>query len=519
MNYKMTLIDALALLYWENQIPAGTDNKALIKNVLQYANPSKDSLDSDKVKEIYEGIQVLILKMSSNEQLCKNKELIIQNIRMLAMEEPYVVEIVEGALNLKLDEAGIKNHCRSLIQELNDVIRKADFRKRLQTISKEVFYGDGDFKLNEIARSLITQVEAFAVDKSDRPEHTPGVMDFVDFDNPESMIDIFTRARNQISPDEIIKFGLQGLNKMFGEQMGGRRGEMVLIGGLQHHFKSGLAMGMTRGAALYNIPKLKDPTKKPAIVLISSENDLPINMQTLYKQCYEQEVGHTIKKSEIDPTEAAKYMKAKFAENGWHFLMFRINPDEFTFSSLQSLTLGLEADGYEIIVMTFDYLAMMSTKGFDNGGITGRDKQAMFKRTRNFMVMHHILFITPHQLSTEALGIERDRPNQFLNEILNRAYYNECKTIAQEVDFEINIQKQIVDGIAYLNLGRGKHRGVDNTPLENQRCTYRFTDIGIPDDVLGEDQSMKKPGANTHSQGGGPAWHQTIDQLNDFVLN
>lgn len=519
MNYKMTLIDALALLYWENQIKAGTDNKALVKNVLQFCNPSKDSLDNDKVKEIYEGIQVLILKMSSNSQLCTNKELILQNVRLLAMEEPYIVEIVDGALSLHLDEAGIKNHCRALIQELNDVIRKAEFRKRLQTINKEVLYGDGDFKLNEIARSIITQCESYAIDKSDRPEHTPGVMDFVDFNDPESLKEIFTRARDQISPDEIIKFGHQGLNRMFGEQGGGRRGEMILVGGLQHHFKSGLTMAMTRSAAMYNTPKLKDPTKKPAIVLISSENDLPINMQTLYKQCYEQEIGRPIKKTDIDPNEAAKYMKAKFAENGWHFLMFRINPDEFTFSSLQSLTLGLEADGYEIIVMTFDYLAMMSTKGFDNGGITGRDKQALFKRTRNFMVMHNVLFITPHQLSTEALGIERDRPNSFLNEILNRAYYNECKTIAQEVDFEVNIQKQIVDGVAYLNLGRGKHRGADNTPLADQRCTYAFTDIGIPDDILGEDQSMKKPGANTMANGGGPAWHQTIDQMNDFVLN
>ena len=519
MNYKMTIVNALALLFWENQISSGSDSKALVKNIMQYANPGKNSTDSDRVKEIYEGLQVLILKMTSRQDLCKNRELIVQNVRMIAADEPYVVDIVEGALDLHLDEAAIKNHCRLLIQELNDVIRKAEFRKRFQEFSKDVLYGDGDFQLNEVARSMITHFEGYAHDKSDKPEHTPGVMDFVDFNDEESLKAIFTRARDQISPDEIIKFGLQGLNRMFGEQMGGRRGEMVLVGGLQHHFKSGLTMMMTRGAALYNIPKLKDPTKKPAIVLISSENDLPINMQTMYKQCVEPTLGRQIKKNEIDPNIAAQFMKEKFAENGWHFLMFRINPDEFTFSSLQSLTLGLEADGYEIVVMTFDYLAMMSSKGFDNGGITGREKQAMFKRTRNFMVMRHVLFITPHQLSTEALSIERDRPGQFLNEILNRAYYNECKTIAQEVDFEVNIQKQIVDGVAYLNLGRGKHRGVDNTPIQDQRCTYRFTDIGIPDDIYTEDQSMKKPGAQTAGQGGGAAWFQTNDQLNDFVLN
>lgn len=519
MNYKMITINALTLLYWENQIASGSDSKPLIKNVLQYANPAKDSVDSERVKDVYESLQVLLLKMMSNPHLCQSKELIIQQVRMVSGEDPHVLEVIEGAVDLRLDEAAIKNHCRSLIQELNDVIRKAEFRKRFQEYSKTIIYGEGDFNLNEITRSMITQFEGYAHDRGERPEHTPGVMDFINFQDEESLRKSFDRAQKQISPDEIIKFGLQGLNRIFGEQMGGRRGEMVLVGGLQHHYKSGLIMKMTSGAALYNIPKLKDPKKKPAIVLISSENDLPINMQTMYKGCVEPTLGRQIKKSEIDPNIAAQFMREKFAENGWHFLMFRINPDEFTFSSLQQLTLGLEADGYEIIVMTFDYLAMMSTKGFDNGGITGRDKQALFKRTRNFMVARDVLFITPHQLSTEALAIERDRPGAFLNEILNRAYYNECKTIAQEVDMEINIQKQIVDGIAYLNLGRGKHRGVDNTPLQDQRCTYQFTDIGIVDDIHGEDRSMKKPGAQTAAEGGGAAWHQTPEMLMDFVIN
>lgn len=519
MNYKMMIINALTLLYWENQIADGSDSKTMIKTILQHSNPTKDSLDSDQVKEVYESIQVLILKMIANPTFCQSKELIIQQVRIVSAEDPYVLEIVEGALDMSLDERAIKAHCRSLIQDLNDVIRKIEFKKKMQDYNKTVIYGTEDFNLNEIARSMITHFEGYAHNKSEKPQHTPGVMDFVDFNDQESLMKIFDRGQRQISPEEIIKFPLQGINDLFGEQGGGRRGEMCLVGGLQHHFKSGLVMLMTRGAALYNIPKLKDPKKKPAIVLISSENDLPINMQTMYKQCVEPTLGRQIKKTEIDPNIAAQFMREKFSENGWHFLMFRINPDEFTFSSLQSLTLGLEAEGYEIIMMTFDYLAMMSTKGFDNGGITGRDKQAMFKRTRNFMVARDVFFLTPHQLSTEALAIERDRPNQFMNEILNRAYYNECKTIAQEVDVEINIQKQIIDGVAYLNIGRGKHRGVDNTPLTNQRCSYQFTDIGIPDDIHGENMSMKRPGANTASQGGGAAWHQTPEMLIDFTVN
>ncbi|UQT03136.1 putative helicase [Serratia phage vB_SmaS-Totoro] len=516
MNYRLLIVNALMLMYWETQASAGSDSKSLVKRVLKDVKVEKGVSDTEQTIEIFNSLKTLILKMTANPSLAQSKELISQNVRILAAEEPSIIDMIEQGLHAKMDEEAIKRHCRTLIMDLNEFARKAEFKVKLADYSKKILYGDGEFELNEIARAMVNHFEYYAMEKNDSPQNAPGVMDFVDFTNVESVKAMFEKAKKQVSKEEIIKFGLQGLNRMFGEQGGGRRGEAVLVGGLQHHFKSGLTMMMTKGAALYNKPKLQDPNKKPAIVLISSENDLPINIRTMYKQCIEPTLGRPIALKDINPNDAAQYMHDKFAENGWHFLMFRINPDEFTFDSLQSLFLGLEADGYEIIVCTFDYLAMMSTKGFDNGGITGRDKQALFKRTRNFMVLHNVLFITPHQLSTEALAIERDRPNQFLNEILNRAYYNECKTIAQEVDMEINIQKQIVDGVAYLNLGRGKHRGVDNTPLDHQRCTYRFTDIGIPDDIDGEDLSMKKPGAQTASEGGGAGWHQSFEDINDF---
>lgn len=518
MNYKLLIVNALTLLFWESQISAGSDSTSLVKEVVGAINPEKLAAESGQRKEFFEDMQALIIKMTINKGLRESKEMILQTARVMCEDEASLLDAIEEGLHMHMDENATKRHCRMLVDELKEISRKNQFKRSFQDVAKQVLYGDGEFKLNEVARSIINRFEGYAINQEDTVQNMRGVMDFVDFNDEESVKAMFSKAQRAVSPEEIIKFHLQGLNRMFGEQGGGRRGEQILIGGLQHHFKSGLAMGMTRAAAQYNIPHLNNPNKKPAIILISSENDLPINIQTMYKQCLEPKLQKTIRKSDIDPSQAAKYMREEFSRNGWHFLMFRINPDEFTFDDYQSMILGLEADDYEIIVCTIDYLAMISTKGIDGGGITGRDKQALFKRVRNFNIVHDIMGITPHQLSTEALAIERDRPNQFMDAILNRAYYNECKTIAQEVDFEANLQKQIVDGIAYLNLGRGKHRGVDNTPLKDQRCTYPFTDFGIEDDVLGEDRSMRKPGANRMSEGGGPAWNQTADML-EFVLN
>jgi hypothetical protein len=225
-----------------------------------------------------------------------------------------------------------------------------------------------------------------------------------------------------------------------------------------------MVMDMVRAGAMYNKPKLRDPNKKPLILLVSTENQMTINLRTMYKKVMQVTAGTSPEVKDINPAEAAGHMRKIFMQNGWHFKMIQVIPSIFGFHELEELVLTLERDGYEIILMAVDYLGMCKSAGLTVSTIAGRDKQALFNCTRQLTMRHHYVMVTPHQFSTEALNIDRDRPRKFMEEVPNRQYFHDCKTIGQEVDVEILLHKIKIGDAEYLEVGRGKHRGVDDTP-------------------------------------------------------
>lgn len=110
--------------------------------------------------------------------------------------------------------------------------------------------------------------------------------------------------------------------------------------------------------------------------------------------------------------------------------------------------------------------------------------------------------MTPHQLSTEAKMLTRQGVESFVKEIANKGYYDSCRTIDQEVDLEVAIHIEKVNGRSYLTMQRGKHRKVTPTPQKDLYCVLPFHDIGgVRDDILLEDSSSKAPGVS--GSGGG----------------
>lgn len=69
-----------------------------------------------------------------------------------------------------------------------------------------------------------------------------------------------------------------------------------------------------------------------------------------------------------------------------------------------------------------------------------------------------ILFITPHQLSSDALQLQRENTEDFVKVIANRGYYDGCRRLGQEPDLEIHHHLVKYQGKTYLAMQRGKHR-------------------------------------------------------------
>jgi hypothetical protein len=217
----------------------------------------------------------------------------------------------------------------------------------------------------------------------------------------------------------------------------------------------------------------------------------------MYQYLKESEGIHITKRDfeEISAKEMAAYVKARMTATGFHIKMIRVDPTQWTYSSVMNKVIELEAQGYAVHHLMLDYLLLMPTTGCIQGAL-GMDKRDMVRRMKGFCGARDILFITPFQLSTEANQLLRNgvSDHQFVNEIAEKNYTDGCKTIGQELDLEIYVHMFMHKRKKYLAFRRGKHRGRPDIPVEDKFCMYKFPSLTTPvlPDVNGEDASFSK---------------------------
>ena len=117
-------------------------------------------------------------------------------------------------------------------------------------------------------------------------------------------------------------------------------------------------------------------------------------------------------------------------------------------------------------------------------------------------IKRKITLITPHQLSSDAKRLIRDGRTDFVREINGKGYYAGSTQIDQEVDLEMYIHIERVNGTSFLTVQRGKHRKIAQTPIEHQYCVLPFEDVGgIRDDLGKADTTRKKIGGGPIGSG------------------
>jgi hypothetical protein len=126
----------------------------------------------------------------------------------------------------------------------------------------------------------------------------------------------------------------------------------------------------------------------------------------------------------------------------------------------------------------------------------------MFRRLRNFFAPRLTLFLTPHQLSTEAKRLIREGQADFVKLINGKGYYDGCQRLDQEVDGEMYQHIEIVNGKSFLTLQRGKHRKTKQTPINDRYFVLPLHPIGdLMDDVEGSDTTLRRPGGGPIGSG------------------
>lgn len=506
MDNKLLLVKSITLLYRENLLEKITENSSdLIRTVLEDIKLNEIKVGLNTEQETLGKLKATLLEMCNNSLDHKyEKSDLLQRLRLDTINDPSLYDTLCQGIEPELQEASIKksvinirlsihNHFRE--QKISELLRKANYEFSHQ---KEKIKDTKEWLSN-----LIGQLEPFQVDQRTKD---PAVVSEIDLTDNDSTAKVFEQIQDNRKGTGILKTGWKGINRML--QGGFSRGDTVVVGALQHKFKTGFTLTLFKQIALYNKPYMINPEKKPLLVRISFEDDITTNLKFLYKSLYENETGQKVSYDGLTSKDIAKYVEDKLSVNGYHIKLLRIDPTQYSYLQIINKMLEYEAEGYEIHLLMIDYLAMIPTTGCITTGPMGNDIRDLYRRIRNFASPRGITVISPHQLSTEAKQMIRDGRQNFVKEIAEKGYYDKCRTIDNEVDLEIYIHIEKVNRKSYLTVQRGKHRGADIIDDRSKYIVLPFTNIGdIKDDINIDEISLEKPGGEPICKGGGsPFW-------------
>ena len=510
MDHRLLLIKSITLLYRESQQPNLSENSAsIVRDIISLIKPA-DGLLGDFGKDAITSLRETAKWMANNPSGYQyDKSELLQRIRVNVGNEENLFQAFQENVQYDLGEEECKRVCQTYKEALRMFLNQARVKEILKTHSSRVNFHEDTVDWRHFVRDVVAQLQPYENMEANDAQHA-SVVDDVNFEDLEDVDKVFQRSIDELDSNGIIRFGWQGLNRMFGSQGGARRGEMIVVGALQHNFKSGSTLEMFKSAALYNRPYMRDPQKKPLLMRMSFENPISMDITYLYKSLVENETGLPVDIRTVSPREASSYVAERLQANGYKINLCHVDPSEYTYHDLFDRIIKLEADGYEVQLLELDYLSMMSKKGCIQG-TAGEDIRDLFRRVRNFTAKKGITCITPHQLSSEAKSLIRMGTENFVQEIANKGYYDGCRRIDQEVDMEIYIHIVKVNDESYLTMQRGKHRKISITNPKDLYCVYKFENVGgIKDDINGRDASRRTVGGATSADGGGAAWFSGV---------
>ncbi len=495
MNKKLLLIRGITLLYRAAQLPLrAIATNDLVREVAETVElPDMVVGSSDSERELIQGLKTMAVAMANDSDKTVYVESdVLQRIRHFTVHDESLYDTLKEGISGNLEEQDLRLLTGNIRRELKDYLDSTKaFEFIKESYRKGAYNRDEITDYKEFVANLRQVLEPF---EAGSKEVDPAIVGMVSLSNIDQVKDIFTQSKELNDERGIMRLGWQGLNRML--QGGVRRGECGVMAALQHNFKTGITLSMFKHIALYNKPFMIDPKKKPMLLRITLEDPLTLNLPFLYRNIKENKTLEPVDILTTPPEEMALYVQQELSVNGYEIHMIHVNPSQWGYRDLQNYILELEAQGYEIHLCMVDYLNMLDKKGCDNNGPMGSNIRDLFRRMRNFCAPRKITLITPHQLSTEAkMLIRQGNELDFVKEIANKGYYDSCKTIDQEVDWELYFHIIKADSRSWMAIQRGKHRLVKQTKEEHKFTILPFEDVGdIRDDVNGPDTSRKKPG-------------------------
>ena len=508
MNDLLLLVKSITLLYRESLLNMEEDStKDLVRKVIEAIKTPEVSIGITKDLEIINALKATATEMVNHDKSHKyQKDILLQQLQVNCGADESTYESLQSGIEPEMTEDENKLTVINIRTAIATHFKHGKIEEVLSKRFSEFKFKRSSIKnINKWINTMIAELEPFQVVGQERDS---AIIDEVDISDKESINRVYASIKEENEGGGGFITGFQGINGMIGGKF--RLGEQWGLYGLQHNYKTGFSLTIFKQICMYNTPTLKDPKKKPLLLRISFEDSLVLNFQYLYKNMWENETGKVLSKkdlAEMDIGVMTEYVTNKLSATGFHVKLLFVNPSDWTYKDICNLVLKYEAEGYEVQMVMVDYLTKISKEGCTQGA-TGQDVRNLFERIKAFMASKGILFITPHQLSTEAKGLMRDGYNDFVKRLPGGGYTADSKQIDQVIDGELffHIERLKGKNEAYFTVQGGKLRRIEQVDEDDKYRVYKFVRKGvILDDLNKPDSSMLKVG-------GTPLGEMTADE-------
>lgn len=493
MDFRILIIQSISLLFWESVLPnGGSDSRDLIKEILKNTPSPENMAGTDEDRENLMALRDICAHMCIVKEPL-TKDILQSKVRLSIKKDTELRDDVNELLSGNVEDVGVINEkIKFLRNELLTYFQQKEFKDEIKKIaSKTIYNHNNQFSISEMARQIATAMERF-INSSTNDEEDPILNGKGDTEDIEGLMKHFMNVQDDLAPDSVMKTGWQGMNRMFGEVGGLRRGNMYVIGALPNKGKSYMTSAMTLAVPLFNTPYMFDETKKPCVVHFSTENDLALNMKIWFRYLWENEYNEPCNIQDMTPESMAKWFSEYISRNGYKFFFYHIDPTNTDYTNITSKLLEIETAGYEIHLAAIDYLAMINGDGLGDENRAFWIRQ-LFKVMRNYCNPRKITLLTPHQVATDAAQYLRQGTDDFVKQIAGKRFWADSRSIDMEVDCEIllNVEKDAQQN-SWMSVGRGKDRTSLTTPEKDKFFFLPFNQIGgLRFDIDGKDTSKR----------------------------
>lgn len=477
MDYKLLLAQSFTVLWRENlQGEILPESVALVKEILKMVKVSEIGIgitgDRDITLNVKNAVQHLC---DTSHDLPYLKEEVLRRFKLACLEDERYFqvfkEIIEKPLSPEEVRASIKYVKKNIKREFDD-------EKAMEILVKAAndmrFNRSGVKSRQDLIAQLDKDLAPYRIESTEKSIN--GIVDTIDFGDVEKVNQAFKDAKESVNGTRVYKTGLLEYDEML--QGGVRPGYFFMHTGLQHNYKTGLQILFFCSFAMHNKPLFPVPGKKSLILYLAGEDELINNMLTCFLFIKFTETGVKVNIDDYDIEYITSYVTDTLKRNGWYIKMEKFTPHVFSYIDLGTLIAKYEDDGYNVEICLIDYLYKFARAGMHDGA-AGEWFLDLATRTKSLggtrpvktadgrdmlnsdgsVVQTCRTFITPHQLSADALRISRQiPPEQFAPEMSRKACLEGATGLAKIYDICIHHHLVEMAGRALLHSVLDKHR-------------------------------------------------------------